>query len=73
MAVEPEEMLKEQGIAADRRIKNTDAKARSSIIKTSVMARTGVARTRITLVAYMDHTKSGSRCQVSPAHASCAR
>ena len=39
---------------------------RSMPRRQSVIAKTGVARTRMTLVAYCAHTKSGSRNQVRP-------
>ena len=39
---------------------------RSTEMSASVIARTGVASTRIRLVAYSDQTKSGSRNHVSP-------
>ena len=39
---------------------------RSTHITASVMAKTGVASTRITLVAYIDQMNSGNRNHVSP-------
>ena len=59
-------MLKQQRIAAQRRIEDADVRQPSRPISASVMASTGVASTMTRLTAYIDQTNSGSRNHVMP-------
>ena len=69
--IEPEQMLEQERIAADGRIEDADVQRRSRPSRNSVMAMTGVPRTKMTLVAYIAQMKSGRRNQVIPGRASC--
>jgi hypothetical protein len=64
--VKPEQVLEQQRIAAQRRIKDADAEDALGAISIKVIASTGVAKTRIRLVAYIDQMNSGRRNQVIP-------
>ena len=67
MAVEPEQVLEEQRIAAVGGVEDRQAEdALAAISSSSAMASTGVASTMTRLTAYIDQTKSGRRNQCMP-------
>jgi hypothetical protein len=71
MRIEPEHVLEEDRVAAQRRVEDPDAKDVLDPDQQERDRRIGVASTMTTLVAYMLQQNSGMRNQVIPGSASC--